>query len=69
MSALEGGARKTTRRDRWFTGKVNPYFVMRTGMQSWSDAELVEAKKRAEMMAISVVSSAGEMESGDEHCE
>jgi hypothetical protein len=70
MSALEGGARNTTRRDRWFTGKVNTYFVMRTGMQSWTDAELVEVKSEAEEMATSTVaSSMDEIESGDEHCE
>jgi len=67
MSAREGGTRKTTRKDRWFTAKVNPYDVMRTGMQSWSDAAAVEASKRAEELATSSVatssaaSPAGEM--------
>ncbi len=57
MSAREGGTRKTTRKDRWFTAKVNPYDVMRTGMQSWSDAAAVEALKRAEEMATSSVAT------------
>ena len=38
MSALEGGARSTTRKDRYFGSGLNPYFVLRTGMQSWLDA-------------------------------
>jgi hypothetical protein len=70
MSALEGGARNTTRRDRWFTGKVNSYFVMKTGLQSWSDAALAETTKRTEEMPTSAVASPTcEIESGEEHCE
>ncbi|KAE8441177.1 hypothetical protein EG329_005806 [Mollisiaceae sp. DMI_Dod_QoI] len=42
MSALEGGARSTTRREKYFTTLLNPYLVMKTGMQSWVDAALVE---------------------------
>ena len=38
MSALEGGARSTTRRDRYFGPGLNPYYVLRTGKQSWLDA-------------------------------
>ena len=41
MSALEGGARSTTRRDRYFGSGLNPYFVLRTGMQSWLDAAVL----------------------------
>ena len=44
MSALEGGARSTTRRDRYFGPGLNPYFVLRTGMQSWLDAMIAETK-------------------------
>jgi len=44
MSALEGGARSTTRRDRYFGPGLNPHFVLHTGMQSWTDAALAETK-------------------------
>lgn len=67
MSALEGGARKTTRRDRWFTGKVNTYHVMQTGMQSWYNAAGVEASKRTEELTTS--SAVSPEEAGDETCE
>lgn len=40
MSALEGGVRSTTRREKYFGSSLNPYFVMSTGMQSWTDAAL-----------------------------
>jgi hypothetical protein len=42
MSALEGGARSTTRRDRYFGPGLNPHFVLKTGMQSWLAAVLAE---------------------------
>lgn len=35
ISALEGGARSTTRRDRYFGHALNPYLVLKTGMPSW----------------------------------
>jgi hypothetical protein len=38
MSALEGGSRKSTRRERWFGDKVNAQWVERTGMPCWRDA-------------------------------
>jgi len=44
MSALEGGARSTTRRDRYFSSKLNSQFVLKTGMPSWIDAALVEER-------------------------
>jgi hypothetical protein len=69
MSALEGGARNMTRRDRWFTGKVNPYVVMKTGMQSWTDAALLEEKKAAEEMATSAAPSPMDESESDEKCE
>jgi DNA polymerase III delta prime subunit len=41
MSALEGGARSTTRRDKYFTHPaLNPYLVLKTGLKSWQDALL-----------------------------
>jgi hypothetical protein len=41
MSALEGGARSTTRRDKYFTHPaLNSYLVLKTGPKSWQDALL-----------------------------
>ena len=41
MSALEGGTRNTTRRDKYFSNSdLNPYLVMRTGVKAWQDAVL-----------------------------
>ncbi|KAI9051543.1 hypothetical protein LZ554_004589 [Drepanopeziza brunnea f. sp. 'monogermtubi'] len=42
MSALEGGARVSTRRDRYFTAALNPSFVLKTGMPGWIQASLAE---------------------------
>ncbi|KAH7342530.1 hypothetical protein BKA65DRAFT_293236 [Rhexocercosporidium sp. MPI-PUGE-AT-0058] len=44
MSALEGGARKSTRRDRYFTAALNSNWVLRTGMDSWLDAARTETE-------------------------
>lgn len=38
MSALEGGARSTTRKDKYFGPGLNPHLVLKTGCQSWFDA-------------------------------
>jgi hypothetical protein len=38
MSALEGGSRRATRRERWFGEKVNAVRVERTGMACWREA-------------------------------
>ena len=38
MSALEGGARSTTKKERYFGPDLNPNFVLKTGMPSWLDA-------------------------------
>jgi DNA polymerase III delta prime subunit len=38
MSALEGGARSTTRKERYFGPDLNPHFVLNTGVPSWLDA-------------------------------
>ena len=40
MSALEGGARSTTRGERYFGSLLNSDLVMRTGVPSWMDAAL-----------------------------
>lgn len=42
MSALEGGARSTTKREKYFGSLLNPYIVMKTGMQSWTEAARAE---------------------------
>jgi hypothetical protein len=44
MSALEGGPRSTTRRDRYFGPGLNPYLVLRTGMPNWLDMAMKEMK-------------------------
>lgn len=44
MSALEGGARGSTRKERYFGDKLNKVFVLNTGMESWLDAALEEEK-------------------------
>ncbi|OTA94717.1 hypothetical protein M434DRAFT_253650 [Hypoxylon sp. CO27-5] len=36
-SALEGGSRSSTRRERYFSADINPHLVMRTGGKSWND--------------------------------
>ncbi|KAI0597541.1 hypothetical protein F4775DRAFT_559611 [Biscogniauxia sp. FL1348] len=36
-SALEGGSRASTRRERYFTADINPYLVMRTGGKGWDE--------------------------------
>ncbi|KAI0892776.1 P-loop containing nucleoside triphosphate hydrolase protein [Annulohypoxylon nitens] len=37
-SALEGGPRASTRRERYFSADINPYLVMRTGGEGWDTA-------------------------------
>ncbi|KAH6724405.1 hypothetical protein BKA61DRAFT_588404 [Leptodontidium sp. MPI-SDFR-AT-0119] len=44
ISALEGGARNCTRRDRYFTAELNSNWVLRTGMESWLDAARMETE-------------------------
>ncbi|KAH8600497.1 hypothetical protein B0O99DRAFT_610815 [Bisporella sp. PMI_857] len=39
MSALEGGARSTTRKEKYFGAPtLNPYLVLKTGLRSWLEA-------------------------------
>ena len=52
MSALEGGARSTTRRDRYFGSKLNSQFVLKTGLQSWLDAAVVEERIEREALKL-----------------
>ncbi|KAH8812075.1 hypothetical protein F5884DRAFT_301971 [Xylogone sp. PMI_703] len=50
MSALEGGSRSTTRREKYFSPDLNPHLVMKTGEQSWMDAALLEMKTQEKKM-------------------
>jgi DNA polymerase III delta prime subunit len=38
LSALEGGARRTTRREKYFRVPLNPYLIARTGKEEWREA-------------------------------
>lgn len=42
MSALEGGARRTTRKERYFGPGLNPKLVLKTGMPTWHAAVNME---------------------------
>ncbi|KAG9238004.1 hypothetical protein BJ875DRAFT_394160 [Amylocarpus encephaloides] len=44
MSALEGGTRKSTRKDRYFGSSLNLNLVFHTGIALWLDAALAEEK-------------------------
>ncbi|KAI9825920.1 MAG: hypothetical protein M1819_000439 [Sarea resinae] len=48
-SALEGGIRSNTRRERWFTNELNPGFVLKTAGHGWREAaeEVASAKTDA----------------------
>jgi hypothetical protein len=48
MSALEGGVRSTTRRERYFGPGLNAHLVLRTGGKSWLDAVAVATGTGAE---------------------
>jgi DNA polymerase III delta prime subunit len=55
LSALEGGARKTTRSERYFRVPLNPHMVNRTGLQGWQDAvsaEMSETETRETPSAL-----------------
>ncbi|TAQ89107.1 hypothetical protein B7494_g2574 [Chlorociboria aeruginascens] len=62
MSALQGGARSTTRRDRYFGSSLNPYFVLKTGISGWLDAAIAETAETASRAEVEV--GRKEMESG-----
>lgn len=51
MSALEGGKRNTTRRERWFGDALNKELVLKTGLQTWLDAaalDMLELKTKSD---------------------
>ncbi|KAI8626070.1 hypothetical protein F5Y19DRAFT_231457 [Xylariaceae sp. FL1651] len=49
FSALEGGSRATTRREKYFSADINPYLVMRTGGKGWE--ELVNQSDMSKIQA------------------
>ncbi|KAK5636971.1 hypothetical protein RRF57_012683 [Xylaria bambusicola] len=53
LSALEGGSRATTRRERYFAADINPYLVMRTGGKGWEGLvqHMVETEHHAPIIA------------------
>lgn len=66
MSALEGGARSTTRRDRYFGPGLNPHFVLRTGTQSWLDAMLADMKGMGREGSNEIGSGVDEVTGGED---
>ncbi|KAK8108803.1 ATPase family AAA domain-containing protein 5 [Apiospora sp. TS-2023a] len=48
MSALEGGSRASTRRDKYFAADVNPVLVMRTGGKDWASLASPTVEEREE---------------------
>jgi len=67
FSALEGGARSTTRRDRYFCPDLNPYLVLRTGMPSWLEAVPVSPSTAGTSTRLSAGNSiSSRIESEDE---
>lgn len=53
MSALEGGARSTTRRDRYFDDKrLNSLHVKRTGGSGWMEEAVREERIEREALKL-----------------
>lgn len=63
-AALEGGSKATTRRERWFSGRLNPARVLATGGKDWQDLVLGQDGGRARDMSPG--SSAGRESRGSE---
>lgn len=51
-SALEGGERRTTRREKYFGDALNTELVRRTGGEGWYDAVLEITKPRDDLVSI-----------------
>ena len=63
MSALEGGSRSATRKEKWFSADLNTALVLRTGGEGWS--ELVRAGERAKALVSGrALGEGGESEGG-----
>lgn len=60
LSALEGGARSTTRRDQYFGPDLNPYLVLKTGMPNWLEA--LSSATTARGTSASRVRSSGKLD-------
>ncbi|RYP52097.1 hypothetical protein DL768_002647 [Monosporascus sp. mg162] len=60
-SALEGGSRASTRREKYFSADINPYFVMRTGGEGW-DALASKAAGEQSVASSASPSSVGDMD-------
>ena len=63
IAALEGGSKATTRRERWFTHKLNFPLVLETGGEGWQDALENVMTKKAE--AAEKQATARSSEGGD----
>ncbi|KAF5664144.1 ELG1-like protein [Fusarium heterosporum] len=62
-SAMEGGERKTTRRERYFGDSLNTIFVRRTAGKGWQEAaESIAPRETTSSLASSVPSSPGSSE-------
>lgn len=66
MSALEGGSRKSTRRERWFGDKINTQWVERTGVPEWRDAAAKLMRDAAKAEESSEGGGASRSRSGSE---
>ncbi|KAI1654584.1 P-loop containing nucleoside triphosphate hydrolase protein [Daldinia decipiens] len=62
-SAIEGGARASTRRERYFTADINPHLVMRTGGRGWN--AIASFATRSQDAAGRSVQNSGEFENDD----
>ncbi|KAI1328472.1 hypothetical protein F5Y16DRAFT_155749 [Xylariaceae sp. FL0255] len=59
-SALEGGSRASTRREKYFSAEINPYLVLRTGGNGWD--ELIHC---VDMMTMAADADAPKEDGGD----
>ncbi len=51
MSALEGGERRNTRKEKWFAGGLNASFVEKTGKEEWIDIAVAQERIAKETIA------------------
>ncbi|KAI1396133.1 hypothetical protein F4819DRAFT_476294 [Hypoxylon fuscum] len=64
-SALEGGTRASTRREKYFSADINPHFVMHTGGKGW-DAIAAAATVSPAVASKDATSTRGDAEEVDE---
>ncbi|KAK8091939.1 hypothetical protein PG997_002300 [Apiospora hydei] len=65
MSALEGGTRASTRREKYFAADVNPVLVMRTGGEDWPSIAAAAVGEKEQQQQQSDRSSRGSSEDCD----